>query len=987
MPNQPSPRELYSQAQTSQQNGQIHQALQQLEQATAYINTADPNKLAFDVLYLKGICHIEASQYQDAVAAYRSAIVVCPEERLLWLPYHGWGFALSALQQLSDAIPPYEKALEYCTDPKALYYTHLELAEAYSTRYDLEAQIKHLESAHQLAKAHNLLEELLDVSHELGDLYIEFEKGQEAVDTLKAGLQIAKEEGFDDWERLFLGNLSTAYLGNGQHEEAKQLALELLAMGEYSGDIDDTTTAFNNLAMYHRAKGDYHIGVDYLKKAIAIEDNEFSKAIEYRNLSRFYEETGDWHSATYYLLTALDIVTREEQWEKVVKYRMQAADLYFSRENYDKAIAYYQYCIEAFEHYPENEALVEALSHLGSCYSRLDEFDKAVDYQQQALKKAEDVRASKHTLSIVYNALGGAYLREDRFDEAEQYYLKSRELDDHPDDIISTFNLAAFYYMTASYQQAEQLIYKAITRFEAQRQNLVGFNRQLFDNRYGQLYEYLAAIKARQEDPLSALKAIELLKSRGMLETMAAPYTESEIAELAALLAPEEAIIYYANTLHDDMLVFLLTRERLDAVFISLSHLRELTKAFAPNLEHFDASRRTLQGSGNAYAKANLPHPGWFDLHILYYRHRLTLDPRLWSSKASRTKAFGHSLYQFLIAPLLYKLKGKSHLSIVPDRSLYLLPFEALVAEEGKYLIENYAISYLPNLALLAQMKERQPTYAQTGLAMGLAEYAPLSREGGSIVQSIEEIPILQMEAQDKIQAGEDLDPLYAKVGVQGWPTLPHVHRELSAIQQQLPGCEVVEGEKVTPSWIRQQAKDGQLSQYRILHFANHGIAIPAVPHLSALVCHKDASGSRYLNASEIEALSLCAELVNLSACETGLGEIIASIGMSGIAYSFLKAGAKSVQASLWEVHDEWTTLFNTAYYRELLAQNWDYPATLAIIKRECIKGSWGPALQNPLYWAAPIWIGSPAHLQSYSSSIMAICCTCSGAISASTLA
>ncbi len=957
----PIAQQLYEKAKELEANSQYEEVIDVLEKAITLLNPSDDPVLSFNIFYHIGLTATGLEIYSKAIEAFKRAIKICPEELSLWPPYYGLGFALNSAEQAKEAIEPFESALKYCGETLDRYHTLMELSEAYFATGGIEKTIECKKEAIALARKIGLLEEMFMAIRELGDIYIEFDYNSEARDLLKSGLDLAQRHSSSDWERLFIGNLSTAYLGTNELELSRKMADELLKISERTGEIDDKTTAFNNLAMYHQRKGEYHLGIDYLNRAIEIEDNQISKAIEYRNLSRFYEEAGDWNSAIFYLLQALEIVEAEENWEKIVKYRFQAADLYFARENYPLAIQYYESCIEAFQRYPENEALVELLAHLGSSWGRLDEFEKGLEYFNQALEKSEEVKTSDRTLSIVYGALAGMYLREDYFEEAKHYYLLSQGLDDDPEDIVAIFNIAALHYMTQNYDKAEKLISSAIAIFERQRLKLIGFDRKYFDDRNGQLYEYLAAIKARQGEPWQTIEAIEELKSRAFLEE----YGYEKLFDIDILkneIRSDEIILYYINTQHNHPLIICITSEEINAIFLSLEAFRKSLGDFNKKIDNFFSKTQMDSSTSEAYAKSNIPHPGWFDLVILYYRNRLIKHPRLWSSKRNETKRLASILYDFLIKRSISGIEGKTRITIIPDRSLSLIPFESLVNENNQYLVEDYIFSYLPNLGLRHIITKRGYHFQKDGLVIGVSNYLPLSANFTKPVKSVEEIPLIRMRVKSTIQKKKNIDLFYKSIGVKSWPELPSVPFEIELFQRILPSSDSFRESEVTPHWFRQQSEAGKLKDYRILHFANHGITFPAIPELSALILHPDESGNRYINAQKIASLDIAADLIYLSACETGLGEIIPSIGLVGLSQAFFIAGAKSVQVSMWEIHDKHSLKIMECYYAELLLCDWDYSTALAITKRKCLSGQLGEELMNPLYWSPIIWFGYQSH-------------------------
>ncbi|MBA2524990.1 MAG: CHAT domain-containing protein, partial [Pyrinomonadaceae bacterium] len=152
----------------------------------------------------------------------------------------------------------------------------------------------------------------------------------------------------------------------------------------------------------------------------------------------------------------------------------------------------------------------------------------------------------------------------------------------------------------------------------------------------------------------------------------------------------------------------------------------------------------------------------------------------------------------------------------------------------------------------------------------------------------------------------------------------------------------------------RATAMSPELSKYRYLHFATHGVLDSERPGLSALVLSMvDAQGKQqdgFLRANDIYNLKLPAELVVLSACQTGLGKEIKGEGLVGLTRGFMYAGAARVVVSLWSVNDKATADLMTKFYGKMLKQGQRPAAALRSAQVEMWKQKqW----QSPYYWAA----------------------------------
>ncbi|MGH9854334.1 MAG: CHAT domain-containing protein, partial [Blastocatellia bacterium] len=146
---------------------------------------------------------------------------------------------------------------------------------------------------------------------------------------------------------------------------------------------------------------------------------------------------------------------------------------------------------------------------------------------------------------------------------------------------------------------------------------------------------------------------------------------------------------------------------------------------------------------------------------------------------------------------------------------------------------------------------------------------------------------------------------------------------------------------------------DAELGQYRFVHFATHGYLDSEQPELSALVLSlvndRGARQNGFLRTHEIYNLKLPAEMVTLSACETGLGKEIRGEGLVGLTRGFMYAGAKRVVVSLWALNDRATAELMARFYRKMLKDGLRPAAALRMAQVELSKQ---PQWRAPYFWA-----------------------------------
>lgn len=273
------------------------------------------------------------------------------------------------------------------------------------------------------------------------------------------------------------------------------------------------------------------------------------------------------------------------------------------------------------------------------------------------------------------------------------------------------------------------------------------------------------------------------------------------------------------------------------------------------------------------------------------------------------------SLAEVLIGPLnkAGALENLQHLYVVPHGILNYLPFALLPTGEngGRLMLEDFTLAYLPTAAAL--LENRQPRHdRQTLLAM-----AP---------------------ARSRLQ---------------------HATTEANAVFGLFdPDSRLLVGELATETLFKEVAGD-----YDVLHLATHGYFNKLNPLLSGLELEADASNDGLLELHEILGMQLDAELVTLSACQTGLGsgyfaEIPAGDDFVGLTRAFLYSGSESVLATLWEVDDASTSELMQQFYQRLRvpAGTSDKAGALAAVQRAM---SSSKDYHHPYYWAPFVLMGT----------------------------
>jgi CHAT domain-containing protein len=256
-------------------------------------------------------------------------------------------------------------------------------------------------------------------------------------------------------------------------------------------------------------------------------------------------------------------------------------------------------------------------------------------------------------------------------------------------------------------------------------------------------------------------------------------------------------------------------------------------------------------------------------------------------------------MYAALIGPAADDLVDARCLVIVPHGVLHYLPFHALIDPSGAALVERIDLAYAPSATVLASCYDRPAVPAGLGqhLLVGVAD-----------------------------------------------PSIPEVNGEIEALERLFGPSMVLSGEAATEQAFRRQA-----SQADVIHLAAHAVFRQDNPLFSAI---RLADG--WLSLYDLYGLRLRASLVTLSACETGVNEVLAGDELVGLARGFFQAGAASVVVSLWAVNDASTARLMQRFYTHL--ESGIGPAAAMRLSQTDLRREY----PHPYYWAPFLVIGRP---------------------------
>jgi CHAT domain-containing protein len=298
-------------------------------------------------------------------------------------------------------------------------------------------------------------------------------------------------------------------------------------------------------------------------------------------------------------------------------------------------------------------------------------------------------------------------------------------------------------------------------------------------------------------------------------------------------------------------------------------------------------------------------------------------------------------LYNLLLKPAEPQLQGKTEWILVPDQTLWELPFQALSPGKNRYLLEDCAIGYAPSLTVLREMMRPRKKNGDGTFANG----RPVLFAMGN--------PVIRPETINRTAS------LYRDTAL---GALPDAEREVKALQKLFGNTQ---SEVYVGSDAREDRFKAEAGKFQILHLATHGIFNENKPMYSHLLLSPGEGGNEdgLLEAWEIAQMNLRADLAILSACETARGRVSAGEGVIGLSWAFFIAGVPSTVVSQWKVESASTTKLMVSFHRlrtMAVAPAASSFRTIRTLREAELRILHDPQTSHPFYWAGFIVVGNP---------------------------
>ncbi|WP_293334440.1 CHAT domain-containing protein [Microcoleus sp. CAWBG58] len=833
---------------------------------------------------------------------------------------------------------------------------------------------------------------------------------REALQKFDAARSIYQRLGKRQSEAYALNQMGLIANRLGERQQALDYYKQALSLNRILGDRPKQAIMLNNIGSVYYALGEKQQALDYYNQVLALIRELGDRPIEATNLNNLLQippnsdiSLNDRSLQAIPLSNILNISpnTRASSGDRTA----EATTLnniglaYNDLGNQQQAREYFNQALTLFRAMGDRTKEATALTNIGLAYNDLGEKQTALDYYNQALLLRRQVR-DRRGEALTLNNIGVAYSESAQKQQAQDYFNQAlplfRAVGDRPGEALTLYNIANIKANSGNLIAALTDIESCIKIIENLRtkisSNQLRTSYFATVNNYYQFYIHLL-MELHKTNPKSgydtkALEASERSRARTLLELLQEAKADIRQGVAPELLEQERNLQQQLDALETRKINNFSTQNPTPAQVAAVETQRQNL------LSQYQEIQAKIRTTSPRYAALTQPQPltlsqiqeQILDDKTILLQYSLgekhsylwvvsktsitsyELPPRIQIETAARNfrNAVTNPLYRdipnrvteasnalskIILQPVAAQLAQK-RLLIVGDGILNYLPFAALSLPETsgkndhKPLIVEHEIVLLPSastLGILRQNYRDRPNPTRT-LAMFADPVFSAQDERFKAPATTTD-----REAIESVNIG-----LSRSIGDSNrqWIRLQFTRKEAQIIQSLV--SENSSTQSLDFAANRDTATNPNLSQYKIIHFATHGFANSTHPELSGILMSLvDTNGkplNGFLRLTDIFNLKLAAELVVLSACQTGLGQNIQGEGMVGLTRGFMYAGAKRVVVSLWSVDDEGTSKLMASFYEGMLKKELTPAAALRAAQLEMLQQKeW----QSPYYWAA----------------------------------
>jgi CHAT domain-containing protein/Tfp pilus assembly protein PilF len=829
----------------------------------------------------------------------------------------------------------------------------------------------------------------------LGIAHVALGNYSQALNSYERALTIVEQLGDKEATAQSLANLAQIHHRQGNYDQAleeyrKSLAITREIKHKYGIAINLT-----GFALTRWRQGHYSEVLDKMEEAQKIWEESGDRqnlSLALMNLGAIYGDIGNDDLALQHYLRSVELL--KETGEKNYLWRSlnSVGQVYARRKQYETALNYYSQSLKLAEETGNKQGICINHNYLGKMKEQMQNYQAALVDYKKTLEIAEQM-GDKPMQGRALLDLGSVHYAMGMQDQAAKDLAEAIRISQemgHQEILIDSFHLQGLVYSKLGQKEkGRKSMENAISVIEGSRKELeLPEEKASFLEKKLTVYEDLIQLLVQMERHSEALQFAERSKARAFLDLLSEAKIHPE-KDLKPELKKNKLLLQAKHVEIQKKLRFEHEKDKIDPITIGnlegellqiekqyLQLKREIRKQ-NPNysaladpqpigindvrklLDKTTALLEYSVGESNSYlflvTSSNLKVitlPGEKELSGQIEKLREVIqkpDQLLQELESTHTSYMDISsrLYDILIKPVHLELVDKKMLLIVPDGTLNYLPFEVLLTNKPQthkidfaklpYLIRKFQMHYAPSVSVL--------TAIDTNLSLRKA------RNSKDLLATAD--PIYGSQPGGTRGGNQDIYGIIKTAS--SLPSLPNTRLEVQQIAELYPKEKVtlLIGKEANEKNIKQT----ELRDYRLLHFAAHGIINEDQSEFSSLVLTMDEDGQEdgFLMMREVFDLKLNADLVTLSACRTALGQRIRGEGINSLARAFLYAGTNSVLVSLWDVSDKSTAALMKRIYANVSENDANKAVALTKAKLKMIEDG---TYSHPYYWAPFVLIG-----------------------------
>ncbi len=790
----------------------------------------------------------------------------------------------------------------------------------------------------------------------------------------------------------------------GEKQKALEYYSQSLPLLRAVGDRGGEATTLNNIGLVYSALGEQQKALEYYSQSLPLKravGDRGGEATTLNSIGLVYSELGEKQKALEYYSQSLPLKRAVGDRGGEATTLNNIGSVYSALGEKQKALEYYSQSLPLKRAVGDRGGEALTLTSIGNVYADLGEKQKALEYYSQSLPLFRAI-GDRSGEAATLNNISNVYAELGEKQKALEYYSQSlplsRATGDRAGEAVTLFHIA---YV----KRAQNNLTEALNDLEASIKIIENLRTKIaspelrssyfatVQNRYEFYIDLL--MQLHKTNPKSgydrkALEASERSRARSLLELLFESNANIREGISPDLLQQEKSVQQQLDAIEKQRI------ETISAPNPNATKIDEIDKQRLALLEQYQQIQALIRTASPRYAALTQPQPltlpeiqkQILDENTILLQYSLgesrsylwvvtstgltsyelpkradietaarnfqdTVTNPLLRNIPQKVAEATANLGQVTLQPAAAQL-GNKRLLIVPDGVLHYTPFQALTLGKNAGqntnvpLIVEHEIITLPSASTLAILRQNYGDRKPPGRTLAILADPVFSPDDERIKGKITQATTEKLEANN-LDLNRSL-----RASNRQWPPerLPFTRQEAQTISTLFPSVSSRQIFDFDAS--RTTATDGNLVNYQIIHFATHGLANSKNPELSGILMSMiDDKGNLvngFLRLTDIFNLKLAANLVVLSACQSGMGQNVKGEGMVGLTRGFMYAGAQRVAVSLWSVDDEGTSVLMQKFYQKMQQQKLAPAAALRAAQMEMMQEEkW----KSPYYWAA----------------------------------